>query len=100
MVSEVISKMKKITLRLYLKNGKTRKYYTTDKIRRIYSIVGLAKFPDCPSSNGLKVVKAYVKVYYGKYQDVFNKMVDFYNEGYATDQKELKSLVQEFWNAE
>jgi antitoxin component YwqK of YwqJK toxin-antitoxin module len=83
--------MKKITLRLYLKNGKTMKYYTNDKIKRIYSLVSLAKFPD-------KVLKAYVKVSYGKFLDAFGKMTEFYNDGYYTDKKELREVISIFWN--
>lgn len=78
--------MRKITLRLYLKNGKIRKYYTSNAIRRILYKASHVNFE-----------KAYCRVNYGKFEDPFGKIVNFYNDGYYTDKKELFKVIQIFW---
>ena len=44
--------------------------------------------------------KVYLKVSYGKELDVFDKLTEFYNDGYYTDKKELKKAFKAFTTEE
>jgi hypothetical protein len=74
----------RIVLRLYSK-GKAKKYFGTSIRRMLYKI------------NNVKFDKAYVKVTYGRFLAVNNKMTEFFNDGYYFDPKEAAKSLTVFW---
>ena len=77
--------MRKIYLRLLLKNGKMKQYTSTDRTRRL-----LAK------SRHVQFKKAYCKVSYGKKECNFGCICEFYNDGWYLSNKELTQAMQMF----
>ncbi len=78
--------MKRISVRLHLKNGKMRTYTSDKSPIRIIANISLGKF-----------LKAYLYCSYGKKLDVHNKMVMFYNDAWITDPLIGKELATMFW---
>ncbi len=81
--------MKRITVTLYLKNGKIKKYATTDSITRILQNVSLRDWVKCLCS-----------VSYGMKIDTYGERVEFKNWGAYFDKKEAKEVIKDFWNEE
>jgi hypothetical protein len=79
--------MKKLHLKLYLKNGKIKDYFATRFIRRILATVSLVQFK-----------KAYIKVSYGKDKCVMACVCEFYNDGYYFNKDDLRWAIKAFWN--
>ncbi len=80
--------MKNYTLKLYKNNGKVE-IVRTHKRRRFLKNIATINW-----QNG--IIKAYLKVSYGKYECVSGCICEFYNNGFYKNKKELLQVFKYF----
>ena len=71
-----------------VKNGKIIRYETRSK-RAFYAHIRSLKWKD-----GVK--KVYLRVSYGKHLDNFGKLINFYNDGWYDNKKDLHLALKAF----
>ena len=84
--------MKKLSIKIYDKNNRLRRYRTTAERLKIVHLLRLAfdKYSPC---------RVVMVADYGRHEDVFGKMVRFTNEVVCHNHHDARLAFEAFWDA-